>query len=197
MNAPEMTKVVLASSSRLFLEGIRRILEGENRIHIAAEASNPKDIEKYVTEIKPGFLFIDNRILNLDVEKLLNIMTKKCPMTKIILLSNQTEGETKLSNVIYVTKESSSAELINIIRNNSGDKVFRNKIDQTKDKLTKMELRVIELIAGGFSNKEIANKLAISDKTVKAHLTNIFLKLNIENRYQLIVYGTQNKRRVR
>ena len=197
MNVPEMTKVVLASSSRLFLEGIRRILEGENHIQIAAEASNPKDIEKHVAEIKPGFLFIDNRILNLDIEKLLNMMTKKCPNTKVILLNNQTEDDPKLSNVIYVTKESSSSELINIIRNNSVDKPSDNKTDQTKDKLTRMELRVIELIAGGFSNKEIANRLAISDKTVKAHLTNIFMKLNIENRYQLIVYGTQNKRRVR
>jgi DNA-binding NarL/FixJ family response regulator len=174
MKINEMTKVVLASSSRLFLEGIRRILEGENHIQIAAEVSNPKDIEKYVTEIKPGFIFIDNRILNLDIEKIVTMMTKKCPDSK----------------------ESSSSELIDIIKSKSSDKSLPTKTDGT-NKLTKMESKVIELIVGGFSNKEIANKLSISDKTVKAHLTNIFMKLNIENRYQLIVYGTQNKRRVR
>ena len=191
-----MTKVVLASSSRLFLEGIRRILEGENHIQIAAEVSNPKDIEKYVTEIKPGFIFIDNRILNLDIEKIVTMMTKKCPDSKVILLDNQTELEPNFSNVIHVTKESSSSELIDIIKSKSSDKSLPTKTDGT-NKLTKMESKVIELIVGGFSNKEIANKLSISDKTVKAHLTNIFMKLNIENRYQLIVYGTQNKRRVR
>jgi DNA-binding NarL/FixJ family response regulator len=196
MKINEMTKVILASSSRLFLVGIRKILEGENHIQIAAEVSNPKDIEKYVTEIKPGFLFIDNRILNLDIEKLLNTMTKKCPDSKVILLDNQTELEPKFSNVIHVTKESSSSELIDIIKSKSSDKSLPTKTDGT-NKLTKMESKVIELIVGGFSNKEIANKLSISDKTVKAHLTNIFMKLNIENRYQLIVYGTQNKRRVR
>lgn len=196
MKINEMTKVVLASSSRLFLEGIRRILEGENHIQIAAEVSNPKDIEKYVTEIKPGFIFIDNRILNLDIEKLVTTMTKKCPDSKVILLDNQTELEPKFSNVIHVTKESSSSELIDIIKSKSSDKSLPTKTDGT-NKLTKMESKVIELIVGGFSNKEIANKLSISDKTVKAHLTNIFMKLNIENRYQLIVYGTQNKRRVR
>jgi DNA-binding NarL/FixJ family response regulator len=196
MKINEMTKVVLASSSRLFLEGIRRILEGENHIQIAAEVSNPKDIEKYVTEIKPGFIFIDNRILNLDIEKIVTMMTKKCPDSKVILLDNQTELEPKFSNVIHVTKESNSSELINIIKSKSSDKSLPTKTDGT-NKLTKMESKVIELIVGGFSNKEIANKLSISDKTVKAHLTNIFMKLNIENRYQLIVYGTQNKRRVR
>jgi DNA-binding NarL/FixJ family response regulator len=196
MKINEMTKVILASSSRLFLVGIRKILEGENHIQIAAEVSNPKDIEKYVTEIKPGFIFIDNRILNLDIEKIVTMMTKKCPDSKVILLDNQTELEPKFSNVIHVTKESSSSELIDIIKSKSSDKSLPTKTDGT-NKLTKMESKVIELIVGGFSNKEIANKLSISDKTVKAHLTNIFMKLNIENRYQLIVYGTQNKRRVR
>lgn len=197
MNVNETTQVILASSSKLFLEGLRRILESENDIHIAAEVSNPKDIERYVTEIKPGFLFIDNRILNLDVEKLLNLMTKKCLYCKVILLDNQPEAYLKFPNVIHVNKESNSSELINIIKSKNSYKSFSDKTDEIKYKLTKMESRVIELIASGFSNKEIANKLSISDKTVKAHLTNIFMKLNIENRYQLIIYGTQNKRRVR
>lgn len=197
MNVNETTQVILASNSKLFLEGLRRILESENDIHIAAEVSNPKDIERYVTEIKPGFLFIDNRILNLDVEKLLNLMTKKCLYCKVILLDNQPEAYLKFPNVIHVNKESNSSELINIIKSKNSDKSFSGKTDEIKYKLTKMESRVIELIASGFSNKEIANKLSISDKTVKAHLTNIFMKLNIENRYQLIIYGTQNKRRVR
>ncbi len=197
MNVNETTQVILASSSKLFLEGLRRILESENDIHIAAEVSNPKDIERYVTEIKPGFLFIDNRILNLDVEKLLNLMTKKCLYCKVILLDNQPEAYLKFPNVIHVNKESNSSELINIIKSQNSDKSFSGKTDEIKYKLTKMESRVIELIASGFSNKEIADKLSISDKTVKAHLTNIFMKLNIENRYQLIIYGTQNKRRVR
>lgn len=48
-----------------------------------------------------------------------------------------------------------------------------------------MELKVIELIASGYKNREIANKLSISEKTVKAHLTSIFKKLGLQNRYQL------------
>ncbi len=197
MNLNEKTEILLASSSKLFMEGIRRILAGESDIKIAAEVSNHKDIEKQVFEIKPRFLFIDNRILKLDVQKLLNLITKKSPHTKVILLDNHSDNEINSPNLICVTKESNSSELINIIKNKNKDKPLSSKTDEPKDKLTKMESRVMELIASGFSNKEIANKLSISDKTVKAHLTNIFMKLNIENRYQLIVYGTQNKRRVR
>ncbi|MBI2485439.1 MAG: response regulator transcription factor [Deltaproteobacteria bacterium] len=53
------------------------------------------------------------------------------------------------------------------------------------------------MIASGFTNKQVASKLLIKEKTVKIHLTHIFIKLNFQNRYQLMIYANKLKRRVR
>jgi len=200
MNPNETIKIVLASSSRLFIEGMRRILAGEKEIEIVAEVSNPSDIQKYALELKPQFLFIDNRMLSMNIQKLLSFIGKKAPDVYFIVMNNQNEylHELDLTNITYVTKEMDSTELIKIIKKGKSlNKTGSGKADKVDDKITRMESKVIELIAQGHSNKEIASRLSISEKTVKAHLTNIFMKLNLENRYQLIVYGAQLKRRVR
>jgi DNA-binding NarL/FixJ family response regulator len=200
MNSNEPIKILLASSSKLFIEGIRRILVGEKEIEIVAEVSNPNDIQKYSLDLKPQFLFIDNRMLSLDIQKLLSLVSKRIPDVYFIVMNNQSDylPELDLTNVTYVTKEMDSSELIKIIkRGKSLTRTGSDKSDKVGDKITRMESKVIELIAQGNSNKEIASKLSISEKTVKAHLTNIFMKLNLDNRYQLIVYGAQLKRRVR
>ncbi|HWP92532.1 MAG TPA: response regulator transcription factor [Thermodesulfobacteriota bacterium] len=200
MNSKETIKIVLASSSRLFIEGIRRILAGEKEIEIVAEVSNPDDIQKYTLELKPEFLFIDNRMLSMDIQKLLSLISKKLPDVYFIVMNNQSEypPELDLTNITYVTKEMDSSDLIKIIKKGKSlNRAGSGKADKVGDKITRMESKVIELIAQGYSNKEIASRLSISEKTVKAHLTNIFVKLNLENRYQLIVYGAQHKRRAR
>ena len=200
MNSNETIKIVLASSSRLFIEGIRRILAGEKEIEIVAEVSNPNDIQKYTLELKPQFLFIDNRMLSMDIQKLLSLISKKVPDVYFIVMNNQSEylPELDLTNITYVTKEMDSSELIRIIKKGKSlNRTGSGKADKVGSNITRMESKVIELIAQGYSNKEIASRLSISEKTVKAHLTNIFMKLNLENRYQLIVYGAQHKRRAR
>ncbi|MCI0480551.1 MAG: LuxR C-terminal-related transcriptional regulator, partial [Candidatus Dadabacteria bacterium] len=58
------------------------------------------------------------------------------------------------------------------------------------------ESRIIKLIAAGESNKDIAELLSVSEKTVKAHITNIFHKLHLQNRYQLMIYGKRKKKNI-
>jgi DNA-binding NarL/FixJ family response regulator len=200
MNSNEPIKILLASSSKLFIEGMRRILVGEKEIEIVAEVSNSNDIQKYALDLKPQLLFIDNRMLSLDIQKLLSLVSKRIPDVYFIVMNNQSDylPELDLTNVTYVTKEMDSSELIKVIKKGKSlNRTGSGKSDKVGDKITRMESKVIELIAQGYSNKEIASKLSISEKTVKAHLTNIFMKLNLDNRYQLIVYGAQLKRRVR
>jgi len=83
---------------------------------------------------------------------------------------------------------------VNVVLNKNVTSIL-DRIDkrpvEVKSKLTKTELKMINFISEGYTNKEVAKKLTISEKTVKAHLTNIFIKLNLKNRYQLIVYSQQ------
>jgi Response regulator containing a CheY-like receiver domain and an HTH DNA-binding domain len=180
-------QVVLASSSGLFLEGISSILKEESDIQISAKASSYEDLLICLAEMRPKFVFLDNKTLELDVYNFSNLISKKSPDTKLILLGPKAEDQIKCPNVIYLTKETNSKELIQVIKGTQAKNV--KYLDNTKPNLTITETKIVELIGDGFGNKEIAKKLSISEKTVKAHLTNIYTKLGVQNRYQLIVYA--------
>lgn len=181
-------KLILASDSKFFIGGIRKILESAGDIQVLAEASECREIEKCLCETKPGFLFLDNRRLKLDIIKLLCLIDEKSLSSKVILLDDHEYRVHTPLNLIHITKGINSSKLIEIIRGKTTNKKAPTKKSNSKkttSKLTKKQLTVIEFIASGFTNKEIANEFSISEKTVKAHLTNIFSKLGVQNRYQL------------
>lgn len=118
-NLNKPIQMVLASRSKFFLEGIRKILEDRIDIKIVAESSNREEVEKYLNTIKPEFMLLDNTTLELDIDELLGLINENSPNTKVILLSTNSEYESIFPNVIYVTKESGSSELIRTINRSS------------------------------------------------------------------------------
>jgi two-component system, NarL family, response regulator LiaR len=187
--------MVLASGSNLFLEGIRRILQDTGDIKIIAEALNREEVEKYVTEMKPEFLFVDNRTLKVNTLNLLSLINKRSPDTKVIIFGNHAED--KVDSINYITEETNTSELISIVKGLSKNIQIKQIPNVTKYNLTKTEAKVVGLVESGLKNKEIAKRLSVGEKTVKAHLTNVFTKLGLQNRYQLIVYARQLKHKVK
>lgn len=190
MNKP--IQIILASNSKLFLEGIGSILEEDNDIKVAAKVSNYDELATHVAEIKPKFLFLDNRTLDVDIDEILSLVDKEVIDTKVILLGIDNEKRVNFPNVIYLNKETNISELIHAIK---GTQPKKGVYSSDRNILTNTETKVVDLVGVGFSNREIAKKLSISEKTVKAHLTNIYTKLGIQNRYQLIVYAKNQETR--
>lgn len=127
MKSDRVRRGVLVSGSRFFLGGVRKVLEEADWIRIPAEVSNPEEIEERLTEIKPDFLFLDNRILRLDVKRLLNSISERSPSTRIILLENRIEENGfNLPNVTYITKETGSLELVETIRSEIKESQTKN-----------------------------------------------------------------------
>ena len=191
-------QIVLASGSRFFLDGIQKILENEPDMKISGVSSDPDEVRTHIIEIKPKFLFLDNKTLHLNIHSLLNLITKKSSKTRVILFRRHSQDELDFPNLIYLTQETNYSELIEIIRREgtlSQDSVEAGTA--AKFNLTIMEWTVIRLIASGFTNKQVATRLLIKEKTVKTHLTHIFIKLNFQNRYQLMIYANRLKRRAR
>lgn len=188
-------QMVLASTSKFFIEGMQKILKDERDIETTGVASSLEGIKELLDEIKPDFLFLDNRTIKLDINHILNLIINYDLNTKLILFLNHIKFELPSPNVIYITKETDSRELIEIIKRKSLSNGVQAKeakyTNGTKYKLTNRESKIAELITSGFTNKEIARKLSITEKTVKAHLTNIFTKLELQNRYQLMIYAKQ------
>ncbi|HML95899.1 MAG TPA: response regulator transcription factor [Thermodesulfobacteriota bacterium] len=185
-------KIALVSSSKLFLDGLRKIMEFEADVEVAAEVSEPGALSGMVRDSAPDFIFIDNREREFDVDGLVASGESK---SKVILFTQSGGTEPDTEKIIHVNFETTTSELINIIKN-GGSKKQPARNTSLKDlefrKITKTEFRIIQLIAEGESNREIARKLGSSEKTVKAHITSIFGKLGLDNRYQLIVYGKRN-----
>ncbi len=184
------TQLVLASGSRFFLEGMTLILKTQKNVKIVAKASDSKEIVKYVTLFKPDFLFLDNRTLKLNFANLSSLIDGESPNTKVILFGHRDRND-RSPNIIYLTKETDALGLLEILQTAKDDNP--NKVtpgeESQKTKLTKTESRVVNLVKSGLTNKEIAKRLSIGEGTVKAHLRKIFTKLNLQNRYQLIVYA--------
>jgi len=185
-------RIALVSSSKLFLDGLRKIMEFEADIEVAAEVSDPKALGDMVRSDAPDFIFVDNREREFDVDGLVDGDGFK---SKAILFTQSGGSEPDTEKVINVNFETTTSELVGIIRNGGGKKQPVINPGQKKPafkRITKTEFRIIQLIAAGESNREIAQKLGSSEKTVKAHITSIFEKLGLDNRYQLMVYGKRN-----
>jgi chemotaxis response regulator CheB len=118
-NLNKPIQMVLASRSKFFLEGIRKIIEDETDIKIVAESLNREEVEKYLTTIKPEFMLLDNITLELDIDELLGLVYEKSPNTKVILLSSHNKYKSTSPNVISIAKKIGSSELIRTITGTS------------------------------------------------------------------------------
>jgi DNA-binding NarL/FixJ family response regulator len=192
MNGGKSLRLGLVSSSGFLLEGLRRILQDQSDIEIIFETTSLDVAVERIRNTVADILFIDNRIVTKDNQRLLGRVNRISPLTKIIMFDVKDGQELDSHNVIHINKETDSSELIHILKAAFLNQVVpENKtggMGKEKVLLSKGEIKVLELVANGLSNKEIARKLSIREKTVKAHLTSIFDKLELRSRYQLIAY---------
>lgn len=190
-------KIALISDSKLILNGLRKILEFEAGMTIVAEGAGLRNLKSFARELSPDYIFLDNRESAYDIEKIMRLGEIKKPAIMVIQFTEGGAAGEGIPNLINVNHETTSTELVEVIKRGAGKNPAPadKKSDETKSsKITKTESRIIKLIAAGESNKDIAELLSVSEKTVKAHITNIFHKLHLQNRYQLMIYGKRKKK---
>ena len=207
-------KVVIADDHTLFREGLRKILSLEKDILVAGEASNGEEAGKLAERIKPDVLLMDLKMPKSDLVQSLLEMSTSAPTTKVLVLTAFSDEENVLNAAKsgargYVTKGVPTTSLIQAIKtiygggtwvdkdipcwqafeeiagNNTGTTRAVTPLgDESIQSLTKRELEILKLVAEGLTNEEIGKKIFISEKTVKTHLTNIFDKLKVNNRFK-------------
>ena len=205
-------RVMLADDHVLMREGVRQLLEFDGSIEVVAEANDGDECIEKLLEVKPQILLLDiNMSKKNGIEVLKEIKSKKIDV-KVLILTVHDSIEYLLKAVElevdgYIMKDSESAELkkaINVIM--SGESYIQPKlipalnnrlvardIDKDKiDSLTSRELEVLIQVANGMFNKEIANSLDISERTVKNHISNIFKKIGVFDRTQAAVFAIKN-----
>lgn len=205
-------KVVIADDHTLFREGLRRILSLEKDVLVVGEASRGDEVAKVVERAKPDVLLLDLKMPKGDVVQTLLELNEKNPATKVIILTAFSEDENILNAAkggakgyvmkgvsfptllqaiktthgggLWIDKETPSAEAFEEIAQAQHGKILSEESSEPIKNLTKREMEILRLVAEGLTNEEIGKRIFISEKTVKTHLTNIFDKLKVNNRFK-------------
>lgn len=205
-------KVMITDDHILMREGIKQLLEFDGEIEVIAEASDGEECLEKLKTINPEVLLLDiNMPKKNGIEVLESIRNQKLKI-KVLILTVHNEIEYLLKAVDigvdgYILKDSESAELkraiVTVVEGESyiqsslipalNSRLIARDVDKEKiDSLTKRELEVLVQVANGMFNKEIANALNISERTVKNHLSNIFKKIDVSDRTQAAVFAIKN-----
>lgn len=212
----EEIKVMIVDDHSLIREGLTQILELETDIKVIAQASNGREAVEQAIGLEPDVILMDiNMPIQNGLSAIKELKSKGC-QSSIIVLTIHEDREYLLEAINigangYVMKDAEADHLIDAIRsvyygdtyiqpsmasdliyaiNKSPYKTVKKRFGQND--LTPREIEVLLLIADGLNNKEIADKLYISEKTVKNHVSNIFKKLDVADRTQAAIYVFKN-----
>jgi DNA-binding NarL/FixJ family response regulator len=203
--------VAIADDHRLMLDGIRRALETAPDIEVVAEAMSGDEMLRLLPEVQPDVVILDLRMPNGDGLDTLSRIRETHPGMKVIILSMFEDSE-HIDQALqrgadgYVVKSINPLDLPSTIRQVVDGTVHLRSVASAAaaaDKdfgaeaargtpggvLTERELSILKLVAEGLSNLDIANRLFVTEQTVKFHLSNIYRKLGVANRTEATRYA--------
>lgn len=208
-------RVLLVDDHDLFRRGLVNLLS-EHGLHVVGEAENGDVALRLVRELAPDVVIMDLNMPGPSGVEVIRQMTSMAPLTRVVVLTISADDSDIINAVMggacgYLLKDSSVDQLIAGIRSAAaGESLIspqiaakmlqilraqRSSVDAAETiraELSEREIEVLKLIANGNDNAEIARALFISPKTVKNHISNILMKLQMENRIQAAVYAVRS-----
>jgi len=208
-------RILVADDHAIFRDGLRRLLEGSDDVSIVGEASNGNEAIKLLAKLKPDILLLDLRMPEKDGLGVLEEINFDSMTTRVIVLTAAEDDRDvvramRLGARGVVLKQSASDLLLKSIRKVSDGEIWldnrmtaevidafkkSSEAGQRREKplLSDREKEIVQLVAQGFRNREIGEKLFISEQTVKNHLHNIFDKLGVSDRLELALYAIHHR----
>ena len=205
-------KIMIADDHSMIREGLKSLLELEGDIQVVAEAEDGVDCLEKLKICTPDVLLLDINMPRKNGLEVLQTLKSSKSKVKVLVLTVHNEVEYLMKAVDigvdgYILKDSESAELkkaiFSIVEGENyiqpslipalNSKMIEKNRDEGKiESLTKRELEVLKLLAVGMYNMEVAEKLNISERTVKNHVSNIFKKIEVTDRTQAAVFAIRN-----
>ncbi len=206
-----MIKVLLIDDHEMVRLGVSSYLKVQPDIDVVGEAANGLEGYHLALELKPDIILMDLVMEVMDGIEATQRIIQEWPEAKIIIVTSFLDDE-KVYPAIeagaksYILKTSSADAIAEAIRETyAGEEVLGPEVstkireqaaersrDKLHDSLTTREFEVLQCIAQGYSNQEIADALFISLKTVKTHVSNILAKLEVSDRTQATIYAYQH-----
>jgi DNA-binding NarL/FixJ family response regulator len=208
-------RVVVVDDHDLFRTGLRNLLE-EQGVNVVGEAANGETAIQLANELTPDVVIMDLNMPGLTGVETTRKLAGVAPLTRVVVLTISADDDDVMDAVMagacgYLLKDSSIQDLIVGIRaaaageslispQIAGKLLQRLRAQSTSEdaaatiraELSDREIEVLKLIANGKDNAQIARDLFISPKTVKNHISNILMKLQIDNRIQAAVYAVRS-----
>ena len=213
--ALEDVRVLIVDDHDLFRSGLRNLLEDEG-VQVIGEAAAGQEALTIVRELAPDVVVMDLNMPGMGGVEATRHISTIAPLTRVLMLTISDQDNDVIDAILagacgYLLKDSSIQELIQGIRSAAvGESLISPTIaakvlqrlrstsphtevaETIRAELSDREIEVLKLIANGKDNAQIARDLFISPKTVKNHISNILMKLQIENRIQAAVYAVRS-----
>ena len=209
-------RIMIADDHGIVRKGLRLQLEQHKEFDIVGEATEGREAVRMAEELSPDVVIMDIAMPNLNGIQATAQVVKKNPQVGVIILSMYSD-ETYLMRTLavgakgYLLKESAEVDLDNAVRAVADGKPFfspaianallqdymrqlqQRGLQDSYDLLTEREKEVLQLLAEGKSNKDIANMLNLSTNTVETHRTRLMQKLNLHSSAEIVLYAVRKR----
>jgi DNA-binding NarL/FixJ family response regulator len=205
-----MINVMLVDDQNLVRKGVRSLLELSEEIAVIAEAVDGKEAVRMIPEVNPDVVLLDMRMPEMSGLDVLLALSEAGTLPPTIILTTFDDDELVLAGIKagargYLLKDVALAELVNAVKTVAeGGSVVKPAVTQRllkglenlktdfysldrPDPLTERETEILRLMAGGYSNKEIANSLGVAEGTIKNHVSNILSKMGVRDRTRAVL----------
>ena len=202
-------RILIVDDHTLVRDGLNTILSRQPDFEVVGEASNGREATELARTVNPDVILMDLRMPEMSGVEAMRAIGAESPDIKIIVLTTFDTDEYIFDAVEagakgYLLKDTSREELFNAVRAVCRGESqiepgvaarlisrFQELSRQGPDTLSDREVEVLQLIARGSANRQIAEELLISESTVKTHVANIFSKMNVRHRTQAVTEGLQ------
>jgi len=205
-----MIEVMLVDDQNLVRKGVRSLLELSPEIAVVAEAADGAEAIRLIPEIKPDVVLLDMRMPQMSGLDVLLALSAAGTLPPTIILTTFDDDESVLAGIKagargYLLKDVALEELVSAIKTVAeGGSMVKPAVTQRllkglenlktdfysldqPDPLTERETEILRLMAGGYSNKEIANSLSVAEGTIKNHVSNILSKMGVRDRTRAVL----------
>lgn len=214
----EKIKLILVDDHNLVRDGLKLLVQNDKRISVIGEASCYTDLIQLLSNELPDLILMDISLPDISGIEITKIITLKYPSINVIVLSMYINEEYILESIKagakgYLAKNTSKVELLKAIYSvfdhgeYYGEQITKiilksyltqiknppSEIDDISKKLTRREEEILNLLLNGATNKDIADKLFISIRTVESHKNHLMNKLDVKTNIDLLKYAVKNK----
>jgi two-component system response regulator NreC len=210
------TRILLADDHGIVRQGLRAVIARDPGLEVVGESGDGREAVRLAEALDPSIVIMDIGMPHLNGIEATAQIVKRNPKTGVIILSMHSD-ETYLLRALgagakgYLLKDSAEVDLVRAVRAVAQGRTFfsaaitgtlledymrnmqQRNLQDSWDLLTEREKEVLQLIAEGMSNKEIASALELSTYTVETHRNNLMQKLNLHNTAEIVLYAVRKK----